>query len=61
MGFIVAPIAFVLILAAVLMYMSARRTSRGIDTDATLPDDPAERHDEEVRRLQREHAESGSP
>jgi hypothetical protein len=60
-SFLIVPVVVVAMLAVILVYMAAGRGSKARKADATLPEEPAARRDEEVRRLKQEHAESESP
>ena len=58
--FLVVPIAVVLIAGLIWFVFAGNSLRRAKQADATLPDDPQERRDEEVRRLKAEHAETDS-
>ena len=55
---LVFPIVVVLGLLAIWLFFGARKTRQQAAADATLPHDPYERQQEEVRRLADEHAEA---
>lgn len=57
---IIVPV-FIVIAAVIWVFFAAGKTSQARKADESLPDHPAERHDEEVRRLQQDHRESESP
>jgi hypothetical protein len=55
---LVFPIAVVVILLAVWFVFGARKTRKQAAADETLPVDPYARRDEEISRLQADHAET---
>lgn len=46
---------------AIWLVFAVGKTSKARKDEATLPDEPYARHDEELRRLRAEHAEAAPP
>ena len=55
---LIFPLAVVVILLVCWFAFSAKKTRDQARLDATLPEDPAARRDEELTRLRTEHAEA---
>lgn len=55
---LVFPIAVAVLLLIAWLAFGARKTRQQAGADATLPDEPYARRDEELARLQAEHAEA---
>lgn len=55
---LIAPVIAIAVALAVWVVVAAGKNSRAQRADATLPDEPAARRDEEIRRLAAEHAEA---
>jgi hypothetical protein len=55
---LVFPIVVVVILLAAWLVFGARKTRQQAEADQSLPLDPYSRREEEVSRLQAEHAEA---
>jgi hypothetical protein len=56
--FLVVPVVVFLILFTIWSISAAKKTKQAADADRTLPVDPYERRQEEIRRLKAEHAEA---
>jgi len=55
---LILPIAVLVILLVCWFAFGAKKTRDQARSDATLPDDPAERRAEELARLRADHAEN---
>jgi hypothetical protein len=55
---LIFPLAVLVLLLVIWFAFSAKKTRDQARDDATLPDHPAERREEELSRLRAEHAES---
>jgi len=57
---IIVPV-FIVIAALIWVTVGAGKTSQARKAERTLPDEPDERRQEEIRRLKQEHADAQSP
>jgi hypothetical protein len=55
---LVAPVVALIVLALIAAVYFTRSTSRARRDEATLPDEPYARRQEEIRRLRADHEES---
>jgi hypothetical protein len=53
---LIVPVLAIIVAIAIWFVFAAGKTSKARKAEATLPDEPYARHDEEVRRLREEHA-----
>jgi hypothetical protein len=58
---LIVPVLAILVALAIWLVYAVGKTSRARREEATLPDEPYARHDEELRRLRAEHAEASPP
>ena len=54
---LIVPVVAILMLLVIWFAVGARKTREQAKLDATLPDEPYARRDEEARRLREHHAE----